>query len=359
MSALSTASNWPRRLAALAALACLAGIVDVHAATRTPSSGDYAVARLQQRSTVYTAYAQVEPVATVPVRALVPGALRDLHVVPGSTVVRGEVLAQLGGSRLRAFMTGREAALHSAITNAATARQALAIARRQFAQRLATRQDVDAARSALASAQAAQATARTRLAEARDMQGLRAPVAGTVLAVHAGDGEQVTTGETVLVLLPANRLWVDATYYGADATRLHPGMRGRFQPADGSAAVPVKVVSVAAALAMDGGRTVGLLPLAATPPASWIDGQSGTVSVDGPPAQGVAIPTSALVLDRGRWWVVLHTSSGNTPRQVIPGPAQGWHTWIVSGLRPGQQVVSRNAFLEYHRDIAQSYQPPD
>jgi cobalt-zinc-cadmium efflux system membrane fusion protein len=71
------------------------------------------------------------------------------------------------------------------------------------------------------------------------------------------------------------------------------------------------------------------------------------------------VPTSALVLDRGRWWVLVRTARGDRPQPVVPGPALGWRTWIAAGLRAGQQVVAKDAFLKYHRDIAQSYQPPD
>jgi len=349
--------KWHR--AAFVVVASLAGIVPAYATARTPPPGDYAVVRLQHHAMVYTAYAQVEPVSTVPVRALAPGALNDLHVVPGATVARGQVLGRLGGARQRAFMAGREAALRSATTREATARQVLAIAHTQYAQRLATRQDVDAARSALAAARAALDTARARLGEARAMSSLRAPAAGTVMAVQAADGEQMAVGETVLTLLPRNTLWIHATYYGADAARLRPGMHGRFQPTADSAAIPVKLVSIASALAPDGGRGAWLLPLDPASASSWIDGQSGTVTLDGPVRNGVTVPTSALVLDRGRWWVLVRTARGDRPQPVVPGPALGWRTWIANGLRAGQQVVAKDAFLKFHRDIAQSYQPPD
>ena len=86
-------------------------------------------------------------------------------------------------------------------------------------------------------------------------------IAGEVLAVDVADGEQVGAGELILAL-QTGRPWLKATYYGADALAIHPGMTGRFRPASG-AAVPVRVRTVSAALGSDDGEQVGLFPAAA------------------------------------------------------------------------------------------------
>ena len=70
----------------------------------------------------------------------------------------------------------------------------------------------------------------------------------------------------------------------------------------------------------------------------------------------VAIPTRALILDRGKWWVMVHTPHGNHPRQVTPGPARGWNTFITHGLPAGSQVIVNNAYLLFHASIAEHYQ---
>ena len=73
----------------------------------------------------------------------------------------------------------------------------------------------------------------------------------------------------------------------------------------------------------------------------------------------VAVPTRALILDQGQWWVLVHTANGNQPRLVTPGPARGWQTFIERGLEPGAEVVVENAYLEFHSGISKNYQPPD
>ena len=73
----------------------------------------------------------------------------------------------------------------------------------------------------------------------------------------------------------------------------------------------------------------------------------------------VSVPTRALVLDQGQWWVLVHSSTGDHRQAVVPGPARGWRTFIERGLEPGVQVVVENAYLEFHLGISKNYQPPD
>ena len=149
---------------------------------------------------------------------------------------------------------------------------------------------------------------------------LRAPVAGRVLALNAAAGERVAAGQTVLTLQAKGRLWLHATFFGAAAGAIHVGMRGRFVPAADPRPIPVVVVSVFPALGADGGEAVGLRATAGSP---WRNGAFGNVSLDGPSRLVTAVPTRALILDRGRWWVMLHTPHGDRPQAVVPGPARG------------------------------------
>lgn len=320
------------------------GIVTVHTETLAPT---------------VQAYGQIEAIAVIPVRTVYPGTLRDLNIVPGDAVKEGEILARVAGPRMQSLLTHREQALRSAQARATAASRALTILRSKFKMQLATQQAVNDAESELVSAHAAAQTANVQLQEARNLQVVRAPAAGTVMAVQATDGEQTTASQTLLTLLPTGKLWLRASYYGADVAQLNVGMKGRFQPADGSDAIPVNVTAIASSVSPDGGHHIGLLPLSPSLPTSWVNGQWGTVTLDGPAQQMIPIPSSALILDRGHWWVLLHTPQGDKPQQVMPGPTQGWQTWITSGLHAGEQIVVEDAFLKYHRGIAHAYQPPD
>lgn len=305
------------------------------------------------------AYGQVAPMTVVRVRVAAPGTLAGLRALPGRRVTEGEALGRLGGPRMQTLRVDRAQALRSAEAREHAAGRLLRGLQRRREAQLATRQAVDAAQRDLTAARAAVRIAKAQLQELRALEVLRAPTAGTVLAVQAANGEEVEPGETIMTLQPAGRLWIRATYDGADAAALHVGMRGRFAPAGGGDAMPVEVASMFAAMANDGGVQVGLVPQHAPLPPWWINGQWGSLTLDGPARRMVMVPTQALVLDDGRWWVLVHTPKGDMPRRVVPGPAHGWLTAVASGLQPGDDVVVTDAYLEFHRGIARAYTPPD
>ncbi len=344
-----------RSASALVALLVLAGL----AASAQGAAEPYVTVHAQAVARNLSAYGQVEPIATVRLRAMEAGTLSGLQLVPGSPVRAGQVLARLGGPRMRALLVTRAQQLRAAQARESAAGRMLAIVRRQFAAQLATRQELDASQADLASAHAAVRTAAAALQEARGLRSLRAPVAGTILAVQAANGEALGAGQAIATLQPRGRLWLRARVYGAEASRLHVGMGGRFKPSGEGAAVAVKIAAISPALAADGGTRIGLVPTTPKPPSWWVNGQWGSLVLEGPARRMVLVPTQALILDRGRWWVLVHTPAGDQPRQVVPGPARGWWTAVVSGLSAGQQVVVTDAFLDYHRGIASHYTPPD
>ena len=305
----------------------------------------------------FVAYAQVEPIAALPIRVAEAGQVVKLEIVSGTAVQAGQKLAELGGPEIQSALTQAEAAVDSTRTNLLAAQQSLAIERQQLASHLVTRQMVRQAEGATAEAQAGFDAAQSQLQSLRQTIALTAPTDGTVLAVNVADGERVSTGETILTLQPADKLWLKAAYYGADAAALHAGMTGEFSPAAGDAPIPVKIATTFGALDPDGGESVGLL--ATTPSPGWLNGQFGTVTLNGPVRKLVAVPTRALILDEGRWWVLVHTAQGNQRQAVTPGPTRGWQTFIERGLEPGAEVVAENAYLEFHRGISKTYKPPD
>ena len=299
-------------------------------------------AELRRFNPEYHAYAQVEPQRVIVVKAAATGVIASLSVLPGERVHVGEPLAKLTGPDYRA-------GLAAALARRNAARSNLAVTQGNYPQ-FSSAQDVSNARAALAEAESA-------LKRVRVANRLLAPVDGIVLGVTAADGERVAPGQALVTLQPSGQLWLRAAYYGADAAAIHVGMTGEFSPADGNPPIPVKVATVFGALSPDGGESVGLL--SATPAPVWLNGEFGTVTLKAPPRQLVAVPTRALILDAGRWWVLVRTTHGDRHQVVIPGPARGWLTFIERGLMPGADVVVENVYLEFHRGISETYTPPD
>lgn len=293
-------------------------------------------------TTHYRAYARVMPKQVVSLRTSATGVIRSLSVLPGQAVKRGEKLATLAGPDYDAELNKARAACHAAQRN-------LSIAKHNFPH-FSSASDVADARASLIEAQA-------QLHRLQAAGRVSAPCSGVVLAVRAANGERLAAGRTVVVIQPAAQLWLSAVFYGAAIQDIHPGMVGRFVPADGAAPIRVKVATKFAALTRDGGENVGLV--AATSQPGWHNGEFGNVELMGPRRRGISVPSRALILDHGRWWVMTRSLHGLRRRQVVPGPSRGWMTLIEHGLTAGTRVVVENAWLDFHQGIAKKYIPPD
>lgn len=266
-------------------------------------------------------------------------------------------MAHLNGPEITALLLQDQADVRSARAQLSASQRALAIQHQQLASHLSTRQAVHQAESAVAQAKTSLDNAQSHLEAVRQMMTLSAPASATVLAVNAADGELVSAGQPILTLQTANRLWLKAAYYGADLSAIRVGMTGVFSPADGSESIPVRLRAVFGSLMAGGGESIALVP--ATPGSRWMNGEFGTVTLQSPERKLVAVPTRALILDRGKWWVMVHTSQGDRPQAVVPGPSRGWQTFVEHGLNPGAQVIVENAYLLFHRGISQRFQLPD
>ncbi|MGH8220574.1 MAG: efflux RND transporter periplasmic adaptor subunit, partial [Steroidobacteraceae bacterium] len=300
-----------RGSASFAAMIVLQGLTAgaAIAAAAEPSASESATMAVHVEPVAerFQAYGQVEPIAPLPVSAIEAGIVADLRVLPGSAVKAEEALATLTGPEIQSLLIDRHGAVRSSRTQLAAAERNLSIERRQLSAQMSTQQAVAAAQSAVAAAQAAFDTAQAQLRVAQEMRMLRAPSAGTVLAINAAEGERVSAGQTILTLQTNNRLWLAAVYYGTAAAAIRVGMAGQFQPASGGAPVSVRVVAVSAALAPDAGESVGLVPAGLATPVPWWNGERGTVTINGATQSLVAVPTRALILDQARWWVLVRT----------------------------------------------------
>lgn len=303
------------------------------------------------------AYAQVEPIATVPINAPQAGILKNLTVVPGTRVRAGQILAHLTGPTIQNLLRQDRANLRNAREQLNAAEKSLAIQQQQLHAHLSTRQAVQQAASAVAKAQAALDNAQSQLSATRRMTTIVAPASGIVLALNSSSGELVAANQSILTLQPSQALWLRATYYGANLGAIHAGLTGTFHPSDGSPAIPVRVQATSGAINTNGGESVFLAPLHAAP--HWLAGTFGSIALNLPAQNMIAVPTRALILSHGKWWVMVHTPRDNRPRQVTPGPSHGFDTCISSGLAPGAQIIVNNAYLLFHSSIDEHYQIPD
>ncbi len=302
-----------------------------------------------------SAFAAVEPVAAVTVPALVDGTLAGWRALPGMAVRRGEVLGNLGGPERAQEVAAARAAVDQARNALDLAEKTEAVVRETYPA-ISTIQKLHEARAAVAQTTSALEAAKARWAFVRDEGQIRAPVDGTLTEVYAAQGQAVVAGTILVRMEDASRLWLHAVFYGQDAMRLQPGMRGVFAPAGGGKEVPVRVSGVIAPLRPDGGRAVSCLPLG---PSDWISGEAGTLKLDSSAVSWPAVPEAALILKGKTWYVVVRGPAGDEHREVGPGlESEGWRA-ISRGLKPGEQVVVKDAYLIFHRGVAKDFTPPD
>lgn len=331
--------------------------VAVATAIGQTSDADVVTVQSRAQTSQLVAYGQVAPVSIVPVSAAETGVVTGLQVRPGTHVHTGQSLAHLSGPVIDSLVVQSEADVRSAQSQLDAAKKSLAIAQQQLPSHLTTRQAVQQAKSAEAQAQSGLVNAQSRFNTVRQLMTVSSPADGIVLQLNSANGALVSTGQPILTIQPATGLWLLASYYGANLTAIRLGMTGKFVPADGGQPVKIRVASIPGTVAAGGGESIAMEPLRAN--SSWLNGESGTVSLDLPARQMVAVPTRALILNQGKWWVMVHTASGDRAQEVVPGPTEGWDTFIVSGLAPGAKVVVSNAYLLFHANSAEQYQIPD
>lgn len=222
---------------------------------------------------------------------------------------------------------------------------------------LTTRKAVYGAKAAVSRAAAGLASSESALGAARSAVNVVAPIDGVVSSLDVSNGERVQPGQVLLTLQSQKRLWLRALYYGPLSRVIRVGLRGEFLAADGGRPIPVVVVSVGPVVEKDGALPVRLQP--ESPDVQWQNGEVGTVRLNGRSRCIVVVPTRALVLERGRWWVLLKTSKGERRQPVTIGASRGFDTEIDGGLKPGDRVVVTDVYLDFHHAFSQHYQPPD
>ena len=343
----------PRRLYSAVLCAVLAAFAG-GAALAAPASVNWVAAQSAPQTPEISAFASEQPGGVFTVTSVQPGVVSGLAVLPGQGVAPGQVIARLGGPQVAAALAQAQGALVDATAARDAAAISLAAEQQKLQQHLSTRQLVAQARAALAIATARRATAAADLTALRHAVVLRSPLAGVVQSVPAVSGGFLAAGQVAATIQPAAGNWLRAVFYNAAAADIAPGATGMFTPGSGGAPVPVRVRGALGTAQADGGQ-----PVALTPGSSLAPGVFGTVTLTLPARMAAMVPSSALILDKGQWWVMRHTAQGDRPVRVVPGPAQGDDTVIKSGVQPGWDVVVVNAYLLYHRGIAALYQPPD
>ena len=173
-----------------------------------------------------------------------------------------------------------------------------------------------------------------------------APISGTVVRVAKSSGEQVAPGEPIMEIVNLDTVWVEAPIFEKDLGRLSKDIRAVFT----TAAFPDKEFQ---------GRLVSVNKVVdeqsrATKAIFEVPNRSGELSIGmqanvrlnaGPKAPVLLVPREAVLDNEGKKIVYVQLSGEEFERRdVVLGDEYGQKVAIVSGVKPGERVVTQGAY---------------
>jgi cobalt-zinc-cadmium efflux system membrane fusion protein len=262
----------------------------------------------------------------------------------GDTVRAGDVLAQVESQDAAAMAAERKVAA----ARAELARKTYARESSLFQQGVTPRQDLEAAQSALAvaesEAQRANAVARAaQVAPDGRSVAVRSPIAGKITGASVTLGGFVQPQTELFRVAGAGPVQVEAPVAAADIGRIAAGDKASIL-ADG-APVEARVRSVTPTVSVNTrAATVVLEPLATSNRLVVGEGVQVRLHVKENGANMV-VPEDAVQNIDGRDVLFVRTKAGFRAQPVLVGRRSRGMAQIVSGVQPGAQVATRNAFL--------------
>jgi RND family efflux transporter MFP subunit len=268
-----------------------------------------------------------------------PGAARvsAVRVAVGDKVGAGEVLVELDPAPFDAAVTSAAAALQSA-TRAQERAQRLVDAG------IAPRKDLDLATNDLAQAAAAASSARRM----RSLATLRAPISGVVTRLAATLGASVDGTASLVDVADPRAVDITLSVSATEAAQIRTGARVVLTagPAGAGDTLGRGTVNSIAAAIDTATRTVAVRVSVANTARPLRIGESvnGRIALDSR-SETVLVPASAVVPDGDENHVfVLDTANVARVRTVEVGARRDGRIEIMSGLRPGERIVTDGAY---------------
>lgn len=364
--------GWPM-IAGIAAVAAAAGFGVSHwltpgtppapapvAPAEAPASGEVKI----PAAYLQTADIAVEPVASGAIGAQIiapamvaaipggeaivvaraSGTITRINRRPGDAVRAGEVLA-LVDSADAATMSADS---HVAAARVALARQNFARENSLFRQGVTPRQDMETAQSALAVADAEAKRAAT-VARAAHVSGGSAavvsPIAGRITAASAALGAFVAPQAELFHVAGSGAVQIEASVTAEDARRIKPGDSATILPRTGDP-IPATVRSVTPTVS--GASQSAIVILTPSAGSAALVGEGVQVRIGARATAGtggMTVPDEAVQSLDGRDVLFVRTAGGFQRRPVLVGMRTGGVAQILSGVKPGDRIATRNAFL--------------
>jgi len=273
------------------------------------------------------------------------GVISRVSLRLGDSVRAGQTVALIE-SREASTIAAERSAAQARLT---AARQALAREQRLFDAQITARQDLEAAQTVLAEAQAesrrtASAAAAARVSSDGRSTGVVSPISGRVTAADATLGAFVTAGPELFRVANASQIEIEASVSAEDAGRIASGDRASISLPEGEVQATVRSITPG----VDAESRAATVILSLSGVGGLRPGQAISARIytrDAQTSGGISVPEEAIQTVEGRDVVFVRTATGFTAAPVIVGQRSAGRAQITSGLRAGQTIAARNAFL--------------
>ena len=283
----------------------------------------------------------------------------------GEQVTRGEVVATLAqtptaaeaaqihiensrvdAERRRLAQAEIEARVRSGAANAEADRARRLLDKKAYSQRQFEMAEADrqAAQANLAAIQDQLKALQT--APASYSYDVVAPISGTVVEVKKSAGEEVHPGEAILEIVALETLWVEVPIFEKDLGRLTRNMEATFQ----TVAFPGKefhgrLINIGAVVDEQTRAAQAIFEVANPSGALRVGMQANVRLGVGEQLKLLLVPKESVLDNEGKKIVyVLRTGEEFERRDVVVGDEFSGRIAIISGVKPGERVVTQGAY---------------
>ncbi|QYG02789.1 efflux RND transporter periplasmic adaptor subunit [Massilia sp. NP310] len=276
--------------------------------------------------------------------ARAPGNVTRIERQLGDAVKAGDVVARVESQEAAAMSTERNVAR----ARAELARKTFARESTLFEQGITPRQEMEAAQAALAVAnaefkRAADVARSAKVSSDGASVAVVSPISGKVTAQTVTLGSYVQPQTELFRIASAAQPLIEVSVPAADIGRIAVGDKATLVRTSGT---PVEATVRSVTPTVSGSSRAATVLLSPAQGAQLIVGEGVQARLhikDG--GADMTVPEDAVQNIEGRDVLFVRTKDGFRPTPVLVGNRSRGMAQIVSGVKPGDQVATRNAFL--------------
>ncbi len=315
-----------------------------------PTTVSVAVARLTPVEDATEYVATLKSLRSTTVQPQVDGQITQILIVSGQRVAQGAALMQIDARRQQAAVSSQEAELAARQAAVNFARQQAQRSSELYAAGAISKQEQEQSATALDTAEASlkslQAQVRQQQVQLRYFT-VAAPTSGIVGDVPVRVGN-VVTSQTVLTTIDQNdalEVHVDVPVERGPALR--PGLPLTIASSDGSQRLASTTVSFVSPHVDDQTQSILVKGLVHNPNGALRASQYVRARIVWKTTEALVVSVTAVLRISGQFFAFVVEDTGGKPiakqRAITVGPIIGESYPVLSGIKPGERVVTSGA----------------